>query len=89
LLAAVSVMVMVFVIVDAVHDGIVVVIHCEPEPYEEVVDAAVPSAAVAVGVLVVVVVAAMASKQLQALVRADPPVVPTQLGTGRAVAVKY
>jgi len=87
LLAAVSVMVTVFVIVDAVHDGIAVVIHCETEPYEDVVDAAVPSTAV--GVLVVIVVAAVASKQLQALVRADPPVVPTQLGTEREVAVKY
>jgi hypothetical protein len=87
LLAAVSVMVMVFVIVDAVHDGIAVVIHCETEPYEDVVDATVPPTAA--GVLVVIVVAAVASKQLQALVRADPPVVPTQLGTGREVAVKY
>ena len=87
MLAAVSVMVMVFVIVDAVHDGIAVVIHCETEPYEDVVDATVPPTAA--GVLVVIVVAAVASKQLQALVRADPPVVPTQLGTEREVAVKY
>jgi hypothetical protein len=87
LLAAVSVTVMVFVIVDAVHDGIVVVIHCETEPYEDVVGVAIPPTAV--GVLVVIVVAAVASKQLQALVRADPPVVPTQLGTEREVAVKY
>jgi hypothetical protein len=80
-------MVMVFVIVDAVHDGIAVVIHCETEPYEDVVDAAGPPTAI--GVLVVIAIAAVASKQLQALVRADPPVVPTQLGTGREVAVKY
>jgi hypothetical protein len=88
LLAAVSVTVMIFVIIVTVHDGTAVVANCETEPDEDVVDAAVPPANVGVPA-VLVAAAAVASKQLQALVRASPPVVPTQLGTEREVVVRY
>jgi hypothetical protein len=79
LFAAVCVTVKVSVMVVAVHVETTPVIHCEVEPLEPV--EVVEEGPLPGGDVRLVEIVAVATKQLQALVRPAPPVVPTQDGT--------